>query len=1083
MRKFWLHIILLFVATTGFSQTYNFKNYNVEDGLAQSQVNCIFQDSKGYMWFGTNDGGASKFDGKVFKNFSTGNGFISNTVFSITEDKNQNLYFSTYGGLQIKNRFADIKIDTNSGLPSSTVYTVLVDNNQKRWIGSQKGVYNLTANNKLVKLIGDKTLEESAVFRIYQDSKGNYWFGTIQSGVCLYNPRAKTYTWFNQTNGLTENFIRAFNEDSKGNVYIGTVAGLYKVDESKKISSVIIPNVELPNLAILSILKDKNNTLWLSTSDGVIKYNGITHQRFLTNSGLVSNLIIASYLDSESNLWFASNGFGVSKLSSEAIINYTKKDSLSGDYIITLYQTRDAKYWVAMRDMGLQCINGKEKTQYRTALKDRKINSEKLVDDNVNCLAQDKEGKLWIGTRGGVSVFNENKFNNYWIETDVEIVYSICHHSNGKHYMGTANGLIAFGENGKKEPVDIVNKLKAAEDLAIFNLKEDNAHNLWIATAGYGAIKYDGKSIKIFNEKNKFTNKSVYNITKDKNGNLWFGTEEGVFYYDFKDFKQISEKDGLISNQAYFLVFDNQNRLWIGTNKGVDALQVDEFISSQKVNVKHYGKDEGINGVECNMNAGIKDNEGKLWFGTVKGVTVFNPRFEKINYVEPSILLTDIKIFFEKADISKYATGVDSLNGLPINLKLPYSKNHITIEYIGISQTNPDKVKYQFKLDGVDEDWVPVTSKTEATYSSLQPGNYTFHLKAMNNDGFWNKDPLEYKFTVLPPWYRTWWFYTLCGIIVITSVYGYNSYKTKKLYADKVKLEKQVASRTRELRREKQKVELINLEVLEQKATIEHKNLEMTDSIKYAKNIQEALLPAITGLQKDFPESFVLYMPKDIVSGDFYWFANRDGKTLFAAADCTGHGVPGAFMSIIGNSLLNEIIGEQHIYQPAEILNNLHVGVKTALNHNKGESERRDGMDIALCSFNKENLTLDYAGANRALWIYRKGQTDEKAEIIKPDKFPIGGMEFEFEEDKRRFTNHTVQLQKGDCVYIFSDGYADQFGGEKGKKFMVANLQRTFAEITSKPMQEQYEHLYDVFANWRGSYEQIDDVLVIGVRI
>lgn len=412
---------------------------------------------------------------------------------------------------------------------------------------------------------------------------------------------------------------------------------------------------------------------------------------------------------------------------------------------------------------------------------------------------------------------------------------------------------------------------------------------------------------------------------------------------------------------------------------------------------------------------------------------------------------------------------------------MPYSKNHITIDYIGISQTNPDKVKYQFKLDGVDVDWVPVTSKTEVTYSSLQPGKYTFHLKAMNNDGFWNKDPLEYTFTILPPWYRTWWFYTLCGIIVLSSVYIYSSYKTKKLYADKVKLEKQVASRTRELREEKQKVELINKEVIEQKATIEHKNLEMTDSIKYAKNIQEALLPDITNLQKDFPESFVLYMPKDIVSGDFYWFANRDGKHLFAAADCTGHGVPGAFMSIIGNSLLNEIIGEQHIYQPAEILNHLHVGVKTALNQNKGEFERRDGMDIALCSFNKETLLLDYAGANRALWIYRK-DTTEKAEIIKPDKFPIGGLEFDFEE-KRKFTNHTVQLQKGDCVYIFSDGYADQFGGEKGKKFMVANLQRTFAEITDKPMKEQYEHLHKVFANWRGNYEQIDDVLVIGVRI
>jgi len=1081
MRKLGIYIFLFFLVATGASQTYDFKNYSVENGLAQSQVNCIFQDSKGYMWFGTNDGGVSKFDGKTFKNFSTVNGLLSNTVYSITEDKNQNIYFSTYGGLQIKSRFKDIFIDTTNGLSANTVYNVLVDNTQKIWIGSQKGAYYLAANNKPVKLTGDKLLEESAVFRIYQDNSGNYWFGTIQNGICYYNSTTKKYKWFNQADGLKENFIRSFNEDSKGNVYIGTVAGLYMVNEAKKLSQVNIPGVLLEFLAVTSIEKDKNNTFWLSTNDGVIKYNGHTHQRFYADNGLVSNLIIASCIDSEGNLWFCSNGFGVSKLSTEAVVNYAEKDGLPGDYINSLCQTHDSKYWVAMRNKGLLCINGKEKTQYQVAAKSGNGISDHPVDNDVNCMKQDKEGKLWMGTQGGLSIFSENKFHNYWYESEYETIYAIFHHSNGTHYVGTANGLVAFGANGKAESIDMVNKLKAAPDLAIFDLAEDNAHNLWIATTSYGAIKFDGKSAEIFNEKNKFTSKTVYNIKKDKNGNLWFGTEAGVFYYDFKEFQQISEKDGLISNQCYFLVFDDQNHLWIGTNKGIDALQVDEYISSKKISIKHYGKDEGVNGVECNMNAAIKDKEGKLWFGTVKGVTIFNPRLEKTNYQEPSLLITDIKIFFEKADISKYASGIDSTSGLPLNLELPYSKNHVTFDFIGISQTNPDKVKYQFKLDGVDGDWVPVTSKTEATYSSLQPGEYTFHLKAMNNDGFWNKTPLEYKFTVLPPWYRTWWFYTLCGIIVVASVYGYNSYKTKKLYADKVKLEKEVASRTRELREEKQKVELINKEVIEQKATIEHKNLEMTDSIKYAKNIQEALLPDITNLQIDFPESFVLYMPKDIVSGDFYWFANRDGKNLFAAADCTGHGVPGAFMSIIGNSLLNEIIGEQHIYQPAEILNHLHVGVKTALNQNKGEFERRDGMDIALCSFNKQTLTLDYAGANRALWIYRKDASD-KAEIIKPDKNPIGGIEHDFEV-KRQFTNHTVQLQKGDCVYIFSDGYADQFGGEKGKKFMVANLQRTFAEITDRPMKEQYEHLYNVFANWRGSYEQIDDVLVIGVRI
>jgi ligand-binding sensor domain-containing protein/serine phosphatase RsbU (regulator of sigma subunit) len=913
---------------------------------------------------------------------------------------------------------------------------------------------------------------------MYQDNSGNYWFGTIQNGACCYSPTNNTFTWFDTKKVLVDNFIRSFNEDSKGNIYIGTVAGLYVVDANKSDKAIKITGISLENMAVTSISKDKNNAFWLATNEGVVKYNGLTHQKFLVENGLCGNLILSSYIDSEGNLWFGSDGFGVSKLSSEAIVNYSEKDGLLGDYINCVYQTKDEKYWIAVRNSGLLYMNGKEKKQY---IINKKNTKESLIDNNVNCMAQDKDGKLWIGTQDGLSIFTENKFVNYWAESEYQTIYSICHGSKGTHYIGTGNGLVVFGENGKKEPVEIVNKIKARADLAIYNITEDNNHNLWLATASYGAIKFDGSSAEIFNAKNKFTNKSVYNVVKDKNGNLWFGTEDGVFYYNNKEFVNIGEKEGLISNQVYFLVFDSKNRLWVGTNKGIDELDVDAYIANKKVSVKHYGKEEGLKGLECNFNSAIKDSDGKLWFGTVKGVTVFNPHFEKINYQEPSCLITDIKIFFEKIDLTSYASSLDSISGLPVNLQLPYAKNHVTLDFIGISQTNPNKVQYQFKLDGVDGDWVPITSKTEVTYSSLQPGDYTFHLKAMNNDGVWNKEPLQYNFKVLPPWYRTWWAYTLYVIIILASTYSYNSYKTKKLYADKVKLEKQVASRTRELREEKQKVELINKEVIEQKATIEHKNLEMTDSIKYAKNIQEALLPAITGLKKDFPESFVLYMPKDIVSGDFYWFANRDGKHLFAAADCTGHGVPGAFMSIIGNSLLNEIVGEQHVYQPAEILNNLHVGVKTALNHNKGEFERRDGMDIALCSFNKENMVLDYAGANRALWIYRKDTTD-KAEIIKPDKNPIGGIEHDFEV-KRQFTNHSIQLQKGDCIYIFSDGYADQFGGDKGKKFMVANLQRTFAEITDKPMDEQYEHLHKVFTSWRGGYEQIDDVLVIGVRV
>jgi len=1077
MRKY-LYIFLFFAVKLG-AQTYDFRNYNVDDGLTQSQVFCIFQDSKGYMWFGTNGGGASKFDGKKFQSFTPSNGAISNYVFAIAEDKANYLYFATYDGLQITGKFKDVVIDSSKGLPDNESYFVLIDKLDKVWVATKKGVCYLTPDKKAIKLTGDSVLEKASVWTIFEDSHGDLWFGTMENGVCRYAPNGKEkFTWFNTTHGLGSNFIRSFNEDLKGNIWVGTLAGLSKIDpKNGKLEAVQLPGLYLSNLAITGISQDKNHNMWLCSNEGVIKVNGLGYETYKVSNGLCSNVLLSSFIDNEGNLWFGSDGSGISKLLDEAINNYNVQDGLPGDYINCIYQTRDGKYWFGIRDNGLVLMQDRS---FRTFKLNPKNLKSELIDNNVNCMAEDESGLLWCGTMAGLSIFNGNTFKNYLAEDlDHRTIYSVYHSKNGTHYLGTLQGLLIFDE-GKISVVGAVNSLAQKGNLPIYGMNEDKEGNLWLATAT-GAIKYNGKTAEVIGSKNKFTDKTVYNAVKDKNGNLWFGTEEGVFFYNFKEFVNIGEKDGLISNQAYFLLFDNQNRLWIGTNKGIDALQVNDFTSNKKVTIKHYGKEEGLKGLECNFNSAFKDNEGKLWFGTVKGITTFNPRFEKINYHEPSCSITDIKIAFERIDLTPFSAGIDSLTRLPIKLELPYTKNHVTIDFIGISQTNPGKVQYQFKLDGVDDDWVPPTNKNEVTYSSLQPGDYTFYLKAMNNDGFWNKEPLVFKFKVLPPWYRTWWFYTLCAVIALVSIYAWSSYRTKKLRADKEKLEKEVEVRTRELREEKEKVEVINKEVIEQKSVIEHKNHEITDSIKYAKNIQEALLPAISGLQKDFPDSFVLYMPKDIVSGDFYWFTKREGKNYFAAVDCTGHGVPGAFMSIIGNSLLTEITAEQHIYQPAEILNSLHVGVKEALNQNKGEQERRDGMDIALCAVNKETLLLDYAGANRALWIYRKTDA-EKAEIIKPDKFPIGGMEFDFEE-KRQFTHHTVQLHKGDCVYVFSDGYADQFGGPKGKKFMVANLQRALAEISQKPMKEQYEHLQKIFTDWRGVYEQVDDVLVIGVRV
>ncbi|MGZ4099263.1 MAG: SpoIIE family protein phosphatase, partial [Bacteroidia bacterium] len=463
----------------------------------------------------------------------------------------------------------------------------------------------------------------------------------------------------------------------------------------------------------------------------------------------------------------------------------------------------------------------------------------------------------------------------------------------------------------------------------------------------------------------------------------------------------------------------------------------------------------------------------------VNGIEIYDPRFDKINKKEARINITNIKLFFGQEDILKYASGIDSLTTLPSNLVLPFSKNNLTFQFVGISLVAPEKVLYQYKLEGIDKDWTPAIGKTEATYPSLPPGKYTFMVRAGNNDGIWNTFPATYEFEILSPWYKTVWFYVLCGLILITGIISYNYLKTRKLKADKQKLEETVNERTKELRKEKEKVEIINKEVVLQKAEIEHKNIEITDSIKYAKNIQEALLPALGDTEKALDNCFIFYLPKDIVSGDFFWFHENEQTRYIAAADCTGHGVPGAFMSIIGNTLLNDIVSRQKNTRPGDILLELHKGVKKALHQSQKDSQRRDGMDIALCAIDKTSSTINYSGANRPLWIFRKNK-DYQLEIIKPNKFPIGGLEL---EENRVYQNHSISVLPGDCIYIFSDGFADQFGGPRGKKFMLANMQKLLHSNMSLEMHKQKEKIALAFNEWKQDLEQIDDILVIGIRI
>jgi serine phosphatase RsbU (regulator of sigma subunit) len=587
---------------------------------------------------------------------------------------------------------------------------------------------------------------------------------------------------------------------------------------------------------------------------------------------------------------------------------------------------------------------------------------------------------------------------------------------------------------------------------------------------------------------------------EDESGNFWFGTEGGVSKYDGKSFTHFTEKEGLSNNTVLSMLEDKSGNLWFGSRLGLSKLSLEnkeKLIDNSKVqgsdnvntlkeaegNVffKNYTYDDGFLGIGVNGGKTIcEDKNGTIWVAANDRLTAFHPKGVIAYATAPHMQLTSIALFNENiawvnlehkkdstlilgngVSVSNFDfDGITKWHSLPKNLSLAYNNNYLTFNFIGITMAQPKKVKYQYKLDGLDENWSAITNRTEAPYGNLPQGNYTFRVKAMNSEGYWSNE-FNYTFSIRPPWWKTWWFRTIMGLFVVVSILYYIKNREKKLVAEKEKLEKTVEERTEEL--------------VQQKYLVEEKNRDITDSINYALRIQQAILPDKKEVYASLPHSFILFKPKDIVSGDFYFFHENDESVLIAAVDCTGHGVPGAFMSMVGSERLTDAVQKSN--STSVILSLLNKGVKTSLKQSNKDESTRDGMDIALCSVDTKNRIVKYAGANRPVWIIRNGQIE--VEEIKATKVAIGGLT----SDDQYFDTHEIILQQGDTFYICTDGYADQFSGKDGKKLMTKKLKELLVDIQNKSMQEQEQYLNNFVEDWKAGTEQVDDILVIGIRV
>lgn len=1033
-------LLLFFLVGIPFSmsgQSYYFDNYSVEEGLAQSKIYTILQTSSHHIWVGTLSG-ASRFDGISFQNYSSAEGLAGNSVRAIYEDSYGNIWFGHNEGAITRYNGKKFETLPSNYLLSKDVTSISEDQKHRLWITSVGSGAVLISNpnaaldqlkferykgNRLSDLVFkcfkrkdgemyfitdvgikkyDPAKNSFSIFHpkdlptyfqitsVCEDHAGNLWLGTQHGGLYKYMPKQDTVKIYDIRDGLSYNWISCLTEDRHGNIWAGTWGGGISVINSEGIKVFNSTN-GLQDNNIWCLVEDVEGNILIGTTDhGLYIFKGSYMENFANEKSLVNKQVWSILEDFNKNMWFGTNGglvlFNPNASGDSRFITYSSANTILADQIKFLKEDKSGTIWIGSENSGIFTFNPKSKTfsfPFVTMETNRVITAMELDQNNI----------LWIGTTDGLDYVNLT--------------------TSGTGRLSNANGI-------------------SGNDISALYVTSDNT--LVVGSKGRGITLVKDTTFKKIPLDGNETPRC---FAEDKNHVLWIGTEShGLLgMKDGEIIKRFEMHDGLLSNLVNLINCDLDGNIYVGSNKGMNKID----LATNKIYV--YTKRNGFLGIETKNNATLRDSEGNIWFGTMNGVVKYLPKLDRPSNLQP---LTHIYRF--RANQIEY----------PLNekIKLSYRENSIVIDFISICLTNPDAVQYQVKLEGIDADWQSVGNQTSVTYPALPAHKYIFRVRAKNAAGVWNTVPDFISFQIMPPFYKRWYFILTIIVLGIILIFLYIKVREQKLLTEKSLLEEKVAERTQE--------------VVNMNEELAMKNKDIVDSIQYAKRIQLSVLPPAI----PFENTFVLFQPKDIVSGDFFWFMQDGPYEWMAAVDCTGHGVPGAFMSLIGNNSLNKIVKEMGITRPSDILNQLDVEVINTLNQYGQLEEITDGMDIALIRYNKQTHELDYSGAFNPLWIVRERELLE----IRADRFPIGRTP----HAKKSFTNDSTILKPEDTIYLFTDGYADQFGGPDNKKYKIGNFKEFIINIQQYSLGKQKKMLEENIEKWRGNQVQIDDILVIG---
>ncbi|MBI9068245.1 MAG: SpoIIE family protein phosphatase [Salinivirgaceae bacterium] len=974
--------------------------------------------------------------------------------------------------------------ENNSHIFSDKVKDIIVDNAGDLWALTDQGLekYNYKKQKfvhfpiNFEELLGTSVEKES--LRLFQDKSGVFWIGSMYGLIKYDNLWGKFVVFQNSSDYqvLTSNFVYSVFEDKYNQIWIGTDKGLNIYDRERNTIMKITANNHnrLYNNKIYQMFEDNGGNLWIATAEGL---NRLIKNNFIyTDLNIEADHTFPAVYDESGNIWYGVDN-KIQKYSrtyttiEEFVIpdKYFNKNDFTGvaDYSINdLIKTQDQNIWFASNNKFNRLNVFTKKIDYSFSTyavivnNDSIKNNAKKIIEGVNtiyafCLNGFYELNAKDLTQEGF--YSYNFAIDFIDEFDINFFKTALRDKKGNLWIRTSDGIYYFDSQLKS--LDLLYEFDSEikfGPLSDGEMDFDKFGNLWFATLPY-VNKISAESHKLERWQCEFEHEWGTANTKVGSNTIWNYGSNGLYSFNINNeqFIYYSIENGFVDNNINGLEEDNLGYVWLTSLKGLIKLDTLEntsknFFTSSDFTTRHF----------LGNPPNFDINTGEKILFTIDGFVSFYP--DSINNNVPKIVLD--KFTMRGKDFS-----LDSLIQQKKHIKLKYNQNFLGFEFSALDFTDPAQNKYKYRLDGLEDDWV-LTDATNrrANYSGISPGNYTLYVMGSNNDKVWNEKGLAIKITITPPWYKTIAAYIFYIISVTIAIWLFIKVREKQLIEEKRQLEQKVRERTAEIAAKNEELETQNEMIAEQ-----HKNI--TDSIHYAQRIQKAILPHVESLHEVLDDFFILYRPRDIVSGDYYWTTRQNNITIIVAADCTGHGVPGAFMSMLGIAFLNEIVNKELIVEPNLILNRLREQIIIQLHQCGEDGESKDGMDVSLYVINHETMQLSFAGAYNGLFIIRDGELNQ----LKADRMPIG---YHIKKDVP-FTKQNFELKKGDCLYNSSDGYPDQFGGPDGRKYMTKRFKELLLKIHQKPMDEQREILNKEFDDWRGCTEPIDDVIVIGVRI